>query len=82
MDCCFVLPDGTLKLIDYKTDRLGSDPTEGGKLLWERYANQLYYYKVALEKIFGKTVSEISLYSFYHHQEYVADDSVLKGVST
>lgn len=70
VDCCFTLPDGTLKLIDYKTDRLGKNPQEGAMLLWERYSNQLYYYKQALERIFGKTVSQISLYSFHHSCEF------------
>ncbi len=79
VDCCFALPDGSLKLIDYKTDHLGSDPIEGAKLLWERYANQLYYYKRALEVIFSKPVSEISLYSFYHGQEFSADQALLNG---
>lgn len=77
VDCCFLLEDGSLKLIDYKTDRLGADPIEGGKLLWERYANQLYYYKIALEKLFSRKVSQISLYSFCHHREYPADDFIL-----
>lgn len=81
VDCCFTLPDGSLKLIDYKTDRLGADPAEGAKLLWERYQNQLFYYKKALELIFGKKVSQISLYSFHHSQEFSADESMFESVS-
>ena len=69
VDCCFLLPDGSVKLVDYKTDRLGKTPAEGGALLWERYADQLFYYKRALEQILGKPVSELSLYSFCHHLE-------------
>jgi ATP-dependent helicase/nuclease subunit A len=69
VDCCFLLPDGSVKLVDYKTDRLGKTPAEGGALLWERYAGQLFYYKRALEQILGRRVSELSLYSFCHHSE-------------
>ena len=78
VDCCFILPDGSLKLIDYKTDRLGADPAEGAKLLWERYANQLYYYKKALELIFHRKVSCISLYSFHHGQEFFMDEGMFE----
>ena len=78
VDCCFALPDGSVKLIDYKTDRLGSDPVEGAKLLWERYGNQLYYYKKALELIFDKKVSQISLYSFHYDQEFFMDQAMLE----
>lgn len=64
VDCCFTLPDGSLKLLDYKTDRLGETPAEGSALLWDRYADQLYYYKRALEEILKRPVSALSLYSF------------------
>ncbi len=70
VDCCFTLPDGSLKLVDYKTDRLGKTPEEGGALLWERYADQLRYYKKALEQIMERPVSQISLYSFRHGCEF------------
>lgn len=66
VDCCFTLPDGSLKLVDYKTDRLGSTPVEGATLLWERYADQLFYYKKALETILKRPVRALSLYSFRH----------------
>lgn len=70
VDCCFVLPDGSLKLLDYKTDRLGKTPAEGCTLLWERYANQLFYYKKALEEILRRPVSALSLYSFRYGCEF------------
>ncbi|MBQ8288396.1 MAG: helicase-exonuclease AddAB subunit AddA [Clostridia bacterium] len=70
VDCCFLLPDGSLKLLDYKTDRLGKTPAEGGALLWERYADQLYYYKKALEQILHRPVRALSLYSFRHGCEF------------
>ncbi len=69
VDCLFRCADGSLKLIDYKTDRLGKTPAEGAALLWERYADQLYYYQQALEKILGEPVRRISLYSFRHGVE-------------
>ncbi len=69
VDCCFTLPDGSVKLVDYKTDRLGKTPEEGAALLWERYADQLFYYKKAMEKILQKPVSRLSLYSFRHGVE-------------
>lgn len=70
VDCCFLLPDGSVKLVDYKTDRLGKTPVEGGTLLWERYADQLFYYKKALEKILARPVRALSLYSFRHSCEF------------
>ena len=70
VDCCFTLPDGSLKLLDYKTDRLGKTPAEGGALLWERYADQLYYYQKALEQILHRPVRALSLYSFRHGCEF------------
>lgn len=70
VDCCFLLPDGSVKLVDYKTDRLGKTPAEGGALLWERYADQLFYYKKALEMILNRPVSALSLYSFRHGMEF------------
>ena len=69
VDCCFTLPDGSLKLLDYKTDRLGATPEEGSALLWERYGDQLYYYKRALELLLKKPVRALSLYSFRHSAE-------------
>lgn len=74
VDCCFTLPDGSLKLLDYKTDRLGKTPAEGGMLLWERYADQLFYYKKALEQILHRPVSALSLYSFRHGCEFPLPD--------
>lgn len=74
VDCCFTLPDGSLKLLDYKTDRLGNTPAEGGTLLWERYADQLYYYKKALEQILRRPITQLSLYSFRHGCEFPLPD--------
>ncbi|MBO5779232.1 MAG: helicase-exonuclease AddAB subunit AddA [Clostridia bacterium] len=79
VDCCFILPDGSVKLVDYKTDRLGATPEEGGHLLWERYADQLFYYKKALEAILHRSVSALSLYSFCHNTEYLLPENLSKA---
>ena len=57
-DCVFEEPDG-LVIADYKTDRT-RDPEE----LWERYREQLRWYRRALELCTGKTVKQCLLYSF------------------
>ncbi len=66
IDCFFVLPDGSVKLVDYKTDRLdkrtGIDKAVE-KLVCE-YKNQLTYYARAIKKISGKDVSSASVYAF------------------
>lgn len=66
IDCFFENPDGTLTLIDYKTDYI---PTElereaAEKLLLDRHRLQLLYYKAACEKISAKKVSRVAIYSF------------------
>lgn len=70
IDCFFERPDGTLKLIDYKTDRLGRTPAETSVLLLERYGNQLRYYRMALEALTGKKVAEVELYSFWQSESF------------
>lgn len=70
IDCFFEKADGSLKLIDYKTDRLGSSPEECAALLLERYGNQLRYYRMALEELTGKAVSEVVLYSFWQSKAF------------
>lgn len=66
IDCFFVLPDGNVKLVDYKTDRLdkrmGVDNAVE-KLVCE-YKNQLAYYAKAIKKISGKDVSLASVFAF------------------
>lgn len=66
IDCFFVLPDGSVKLVDYKTDRLdkrmGIDNAVE-KLVCE-YKNQLTYYAKAIKKISGKDVTSASVYAF------------------
>lgn len=48
-----------LVLIDYKTDRVDDEKT-----LIDRYAGQLYYYRMALEKLKGKPVDRVVIWSF------------------
>jgi len=64
MDCFFELDDGTLCIVDYKTDRVGKDKTEAKKMLLERYRDQLSYYKRACEIITGGAVSKLLIWSF------------------
>lgn len=53
--------DGKLVLIDYKTDRIyGRDWADR---LRKRYRVQLEYYRMALERMTGRTVDEVYLYS-------------------
>lgn len=62
IDCLFVDKDGKHTLVDYKTDRvsLRKDP-EG--YLREQYSSQLYYYKRAMQKILGKEIERVEIYS-------------------
>ncbi len=66
IDCFFENPDGTLTLLDYKTDYIkdGMSKEEASKLLIDRYFLQLSYYRSALEKISMKKVSRTLIYSF------------------
>ncbi len=66
IDCFFENPDGTLTLIDYKTDFVPSEYSakEGRAMLLERHRLQLMYYRAALEKISAKKVSDTLIYSF------------------
>lgn len=62
-DCMFAEGDGFI-LLDYKTDRV-----TGEKVLIDRYYRQLYLYSIALEKIFGRKISEGYIYSFCLNKE-------------
>lgn len=57
-DCVFE-ENGELVLLDYKTDRVGSDE------LVERYRKQVMFYRNAVSKTLSKPVKETFLYSFY-----------------
>lgn len=64
VDCLLVEEDGSLVLIDYKTDRTPKDRAVAEAMLRERYRDQLTYYRMALEMLYGVPVREALLYSF------------------
>ena len=66
IDCFYENPDGTITLIDYKTDYIPPelDFDAACSLLLERHRAQLMYYKAACEKISAKKVSRTAIYSF------------------
>ncbi len=61
--------DGTLTLIDYKTDRLPSfaleNPKAAATILREKHEKQLSYYKEAVKQIFGKYPERTVIYSLH-----------------
>lgn len=63
VDMFFEESDGSITLVDYKTDRLDDSPSciEDFKM---RHSTQLSYYKTALERITKKPVGRTVLYSF------------------
>ena len=59
IDC--VIDEGdTVSVIDFKTDRVSS-----GEELSERYGKQLMLYRDACEKLFGRPVKDMLIYSFH-----------------
>lgn len=70
-DLYFENADGTLTLVDFKTDRVREDG--GEDVLKARHSTQLGYYKRAIEEITGKTVSETFIYSFALGREILLD---------
>ena len=67
IDCIIETEDGELILVDYKTDRLTNaellDEELARKTLCEKHSLQLGYYRLAIEKIFGKAPSRTLIYS-------------------
>ena len=60
----FFIEDDHIVLMDYKTDVVNHP----GQLI-ERYRLQLLYYAEALERVMGKKVTEMLIYSFYLDKE-------------
>lgn len=60
IDAFFEEPDG-LVLVDYKTDRVQKGQEEE---LVDKYRKQLWYYARVLERVRGKKVKEVHIYSF------------------
>ena len=73
-------------LFDYKTDYLSeyelSHPEAARAKLSARHAEQLCYYRLALERIFGRRVEEVYIYSLPLGKEVRVDisDEILKNV--
>ena len=69
IDCLFEDENGGLSLIDYKTDRLPrealSDRGLAEKILSQSHREQLSYYAIAVEQMFGKPPSRIRAYSLH-----------------
>lgn len=67
IDIVFTDADGKLVLADYKTDRLTTYELEhksaAAEKLWKRHGNQLKYYTLVCEKLFGKAPDEVVIYS-------------------
>ncbi len=67
IDLVFTNEKGEIILVDYKTDRLTdkelADVSLAEAKLKERHKAQLTYYKLALEKMYGRKVSKVSVYS-------------------
>lgn len=66
VDCFIKNSDGSLTLIDYKTDHIpfGTGESAFVAILKERHSEQLAYYRYALEQISKAKVKEVVIYSF------------------
>ena len=77
IDLIIVTRDGRIKLYDYKTDRLTRDELNSYELaqkkLAERHAEQLRYYAMACEEMFGKKCDSIQIYSTHAARLYDID---------
>ncbi len=66
IDCYYIAPDGSLVLLDYKTDRFPDGMSRGqiASILRKRHSRQLCYYKIALERLMLRPVDRVSIFSF------------------
>ncbi len=64
IDCFFAEADGSMTVVDYKTDRISD-----GALLRKKHALQLECYRRAVERMTGRPVRETLLWSFYLDRE-------------
>ncbi|MDY4434421.1 MAG: helicase-exonuclease AddAB subunit AddA [Candidatus Flemingibacterium sp.] len=66
MDCFYENKDGSLTIVDYKTDFIpkGMSREDAERMLVGRHRLQLTYYRSALEKISGRKVERVVIYSF------------------
>ena len=78
IDCLFEDESGALTLIDYKTDRLPrealADAALAAKILSDKHSEQLSYYAIAVEQIFGRRPAKILVYSL-HLGDVISIDS-------
>ena len=67
IDCIVEYDDGSIGLFDYKTDRLTKDELSDRALaaarMKETHGRQLYYYSLAIERIFGRKPVKTEVYS-------------------
>lgn len=67
VDCVFREPDGTLTLVDYKTDHPTAearrDPAVAKTQFLTRHGEQLSLYREICEKLFGEAIHKAVLYS-------------------
>ncbi len=73
IDCFFRSPDGTVTLIDYKTDRLPDDEEKAEALIRERHSLQLSYYRKALENLLCTKVDRVLIYAFSNGRTVTID---------
>ena len=64
IDCFFENEDGTVTVVDYKTDRV-----QDGTQLRDRHALQLQCYRDAVASMTGKTVKNTAIWSFCLNKE-------------
>ncbi len=69
IDCIIEAPDGSLHLVDYKTDRLTTQELNNPELAQSRlraaHSLQLSYYAKAVEILFGRLPEKIGIYSLH-----------------
>ena len=67
IDLIIIDQNGEVSVYDYKTDRISRSERESDPLLQDKmralHAEQLGYYKIAAERLFGKEVSRVAVYS-------------------
>ena len=76
MDALIIAPDGSLTLVDYKTDRLTRaelhDPALAREKLLRRHSEQMRYYAEAAKRIFGQAPKRVLLYSLHAGRSFDA----------
>ncbi len=77
IDCIIERADGSLHLVDYKTDRLTKEELLDVELAKARlrsaHSRQLSYYSDAVSLIFGKSPSRVGIYSLHLGDEVALD---------